>query len=94
MDTVKLKSAKDIVTSIEHDDGHWADQEYYRDDIIRVIKEAQREAIEKTLQIASENADADYTVLSNGIDEEVIEVYVINSSILECKDKIFKLNNL
>lgn len=95
-DMIKLKNAEDLVTSIEHDDGHWADQEYYRDDIIRVIKEAQKEAVEKTLQVASENAEADYNITESfdRLTGEDIEVYVINSSILNLKEQIFKDNNL
>lgn len=100
MGTIKLKSAEEIVTSIKHDDGPWDDQGYYRDDIIRVIKEAQREAIEKTLQVASENAVADVTFIPELDNENMLvegedyEVYVINSSILNCKEIIFKENNL
>lgn len=71
--------------------------------VIAAIKEAQRNAIEVSLQFASERADADWK--PNGwledfchnnkpVAGEDYEVYIINSSILDCKDEIFKLNNL
>ena len=64
--------------------------------MIKAIKEAQRNAIEYALQEASKNADADY-VLVDSFDRmtgEDIETYVINESILGIKNKLFKLNNL
>ena len=44
---------------------------------------------ENTLKEAASNADADYTEHKNGVDDPFIEVYVINSSILNLpKDSI------
>lgn len=70
-----------------------------------LIKEAQRNAVEYALIQASENAVADVTFdgrIANSqeffenpmLEGEDYEVYVINSSILNLKDKIFKENNL
>ncbi len=73
--------------------------------MIKAIKEAQRNAIEYALQEASKNADAD-VYFHGWLAEESMksgepfeegedyEVYVINESILGIKDELFKLNNL
>jgi hypothetical protein len=66
-----------------------------KQDILTLIINTQKDAIAKTLQFASERADADYNI--TGIDDDgypSVEVYVINSSILGLKDEIFTLNNL
>ena len=93
MDTIKLKSAEELLENTYTIDdylNHIFDEEL----LIKAIKNAQRNAIEYALKVASENADADYIEHSNGIDEQYIEVYVINSSITGLKDKIFEDNNL
>ena len=86
MDAIKLKSAED------YKDSYLDCQDF--DDFNELVQSIQRNAIEYALQIASVNADADYIEHSNGIDEQYIEVYVINSSITGLKDKIFEENNL
>ena len=60
------------------------------------LKKIQRNAIEYALQVASENAEADYNITESfdRLTGEDIEVYVINSSILNLKEQIFKENNL
>ena len=94
METIKLKSAEEIVYLLEA--GIPYEITYERPYIIEAIQIAQRDSIEKTLQIASENAVADYnfTEYFDRLTGENIEVYVINSSILYCKETIFKENNL
>lgn len=88
---IKLIKAEDSIKGCEHDGSYIPVNE-----VVRLIKEVQRNTIEYTLQQASENADADY-VLVDSFDRmtgEDIEAYVINESILGIKDKLFKLNNL
>ena len=94
MDTIKLKSAEEIVDLLEAEIPY--EITYERPYIIEAIQIAQKDAIEKTLQTASENAVADYNVIEsfNRITGEDIEAYVINSSITGLKDKIFEDNNL
>jgi hypothetical protein len=48
---------------------------------------AMKEAVETAIDICAENADADYTCLSQCMKED-IEVYVITSSILDVKKLI------
>ena len=96
MDTVKLKSAERIAKTLKH-----CSQAV----IEETIKDIQRNAIEYALTQASENADADITFLGDiaeeskrsgepFLSEEDYEVYVINSSILNLKETIFKQHNL
>lgn len=97
---IKLTKTEDIIKGCEHDGAYIPVNE-----VIRLIKEAQRNAIEYALQQASENADAD-VYFHGWLAEESMksgepfeegedyEVYVINESILGIKDKLFKLNNL
>lgn len=74
-------------------------------DALGLFKEIQRNAIEVAVQRCSEEADAD--VYFNGWlakesmksgepfeEGEDYEVYVIDSSILDCKQKLFEENNL
>lgn len=79
------------------------DIDYY--ELEKIIKEVQRNAIEVAVQRCSEEAVADYETVDNYvgliIEQTVetekmdpIEVYVINSSILDCKQKLFEENNL
>lgn len=96
MDTIKLKNVKDLMLECAKTCG--------KIDIGEIVKLAQRNAIEYTLKVASENADADITWIKDGeefdytdvlADEKVnYEVYVINSSITGLKKTIFKDNNL
>jgi len=99
MDTIKLKSAEEIVDLLEAEIPY--EITYERPYIIEAIQIAQKDAIEKTLRIASENADAD--VYFHGwlaeesmkseepfVEGEDYEVYVIKSSILEVADKLIK----
>lgn len=97
MDTVKLKSAKNLMLECA--------KTCSKIDIGEIVKLAQRNAIEYTLKVASENAIAGITFLGDlaqeqlrsgepFLSEEDYEVYVINSSITSLKDEIFKLNNL
>lgn len=53
-------------------------------------KKVQRNAIEVAVQRCNEDAEADY------IDRygEYVEAFVINSSILDCKQKLFEENDL
>ena len=96
MDTIKLKSAEDIFKGMLETMPYNSQFPFIKSYIIAAIKLAQKDAIEKTLQIASENADADYNITESfdRITGEDIEVYVINSSITSLKDEIFKLNGL
>ena len=93
METIKLKSAekifKECITTPYP-------ESYRYNEVINSIKEAQRNAIEYTLKVASENADADYNITESfdRITGEDIEVYVINSSITDLRETIFKDNNL
>ena len=102
MGTIKLKSAEEIVDLLEAEIPY--EITYERPYIIEAIQIAQKDAIEKTLQIASKNAEADINItdVDAATDynrmletyENPIEVYVINSSITGLKDKIFEDNNL
>lgn len=91
MDTVKLKSAEELIKGCEHDGSYIPVNE-----VIKLIKKVQRNAIEYALTQASENAEADYNITESfdRLTGEDIEVYVINSSILNLKEQIFKENNL
>ena len=88
MGTIKLKSAEEIVKYLDLEFDSEINRQYYSSIIINAIKEAQREAVEKTLKIASENADADYNITESfdRITGENSEAYVINSSITSLKD--------
>lgn len=68
-------------------------------------KEIQRNAIEVAVQRCSEKAVADYETVDNYVGliiEQTVEtektdpikVYVINTTILDCKQKLFEENNL
>ena len=103
MDTIKLKSAEEIVDLLEAEIPY--EITYERPYIIEAIQIAQKDAIEKTLQTASKNADADVYFhgwlaeesMKSGepfVEGEDYEAYVINSSITGLKDKIFEENNL
>ena len=74
-------------------------------ELLKAIKEAQRNAIEVAVHRCSEEAVADYETVDNYVgliieqtveteEMDPIEVYVINSSILDCKQKLFEENNL
>ena len=92
---IKLKKAEDLFKKYHLNPFECTPSADNRN-MIKAIKEAQRNAIEYALQEASKNADADY-VLVDSFDRmtgEDIETYVINESILGIKDKLFKLNNL
>lgn len=104
MDTIKLKSAEELHTRLTVED-HWDLLPSLIESIDKVIKEAQRNAIEYALKVASENADADVYFhgwladesMKSGepfVEGEDYEVYVINSSITDLKETIFKDNNL
>lgn len=102
MDSIKLKSAEELHTRLTVED-HWDLFPSLIDCIDLVIKEAQRNAIEFTLQQASQNATADVNFIGwlnenlktyNIQEGQDYEVYVINSSILNLKETIYKENNL
>ena len=57
-------------------------------EMVRIIKDIQRNAIEVAVQRCSEEANADFE------DKDGLECYVINSSIIDCKRKLFEENNL
>lgn len=62
------------------------DIDYY--ELEKIIKKVQRNAIEVAVQRCSEEA-------TNGFeDKDGLESYVVNSSILDCKQKLFEENNL
>ena len=95
MDTIKLKNVKDLMLECAKTCG--------KIDIGEIVKLAQRNAIEYTLKVASENANtevefqgwlADQHWQMNFKEGEDYEVYVINSSITDLKETIFKDNNL
>ena len=113
MDTIKLKSAEELLHTVgfqERLTEHKLDIALNsiinnKEHLIKVIKEAQRNAIEYTLKVASENAVADVYFhgwlaeesMKSGepfVEGEDYEAYVINSSITGLKDKIFEENNL
>ena len=92
----KLKDAEDYIAE------HFSFVDEY-ETWKNIIKDAQRDAIEYALDVASKNADAQWKPIgwleyqheaSPFREGENYEVYVINSSILTCKDEIFKENNL
>ena len=102
---IKLLDVKDAVSAmITSMNWTFAEGKELRDCIEDLVKEVQRNAIEITVQRCSEEADADYNILDRdviGIHDATIEMgttpiecYVINSSILDCKQKLFKENNL
>ena len=98
MDTIKLKSAENIFKGMLETMPYNAQFPFTKSYIIAAIKLAQKDAIEKTLQTASENAvaDVDFNCNSDAALEAAssCEVYVINSSITDLKETIFKDNNL
>ena len=59
-------------------------------EIVRIIKDIQRNAIEVAVQRCSEEANAEFNVGEGGY----IEPYVAENSILDCKQKLFEENNL
>ena len=94
---IKLKSAE------EWKDIFMQNPDITAEEAIDWLKDIQRNCVEYTLQIASENADADIEFMGwladqhermKFIEGEDYEVYVINSSIIDLKETIFKDNNL
>ena len=102
MDT-KLKSAEELYMQY-HRNPYSSSPDIVVKNMLKAIKEAQRNAIEVAVQRCSKEADADYVVLDDNVekihDETIecgiipIEVYVTTSSILDCKQKLFEENNL
>ena len=99
MGTIKLKSAE------EWKEIFMSNKDITEEQAFEWLKDIQRNAIEYTLLTASQNSIADYNVLDEDLEKDInrileeytsdpIEVYVIKSSILNCKETIFKDNNL
>ena len=90
---IKLLDVKDAVSAmITSMNWTFAEGKELRDCIEDLVKEVQRNAIEITVQRCREEADADYCM--SDYTDAIPEVYVINSSILDCKQKLFEENNL
>lgn len=69
------------------------DIDYY--ELEKIIKEVQRNAIEVAVQRCSEEAVADTEIQWNSVlGSWDYSGVVINSSILDCKQKLFEENNL
>lgn len=103
MDTVKLKSAEEYLPELFEEPYDLENDNSIESDFYKIIKEAQRNAIEYALTLASENADAEVEFMGwladqhermKFIEGEDYEVYVINSSILNLRETLFKENNL
>ena len=101
----KLLDVKDAVSAmITSMNWTFAEGKELRDCIEDLVKEVQRNAIEVAVQRCSEEADIDYNISDRDVmdahDSAIemgttpIECYVINSSILNCKQKLFEENNL
>ena len=90
---IKLLDVKDAVSNmIAGMTWTFAEGKELRDCIEDLVKEIQRNAIEVAVQRCSKEADADYR-MSDYFDATLV-VYVVNSSILDCKQKLFEENNL
>lgn len=50
-----IKAIK-YLESIRRETDHYADEEFYEDDILHIIKQAQIDAIEETCKVCAENA--------------------------------------
>ena len=57
-------------------------------EMVRIIKDIQLNAIEVAVQRCSEEAGACFE------DKDGLEYYINNTSILDCKQKLFEENNL
>ena len=51
-----MKKAEEYILEIKHDSEHWADQDFYEEEIIQLIKRVQTEAYNQALNDAIENA--------------------------------------
>ena len=90
---IKLLDVKDAVSAmITSMNWTFAEGKELRDCIEDLVKEVQRNAIEVAVQRCSEEANADYRM--SDYSDAILVVYVINSSILDCKQKLFEENNL
>ena len=76
-----MKKAKDLIIGCEHDGSYIPVNE-----VIKLIKIAQIDAIEETCRICANNADADYYYSRSGD----ILTYIIEESILSLADKLKK----
>jgi len=93
MDSIKLKSAEELHTRLTVED-HWNLFPSLIDCIDLVIKEAQRNAIEFTLQQVGKNAEIEEKFISTGDYTGHMRTQVNKSSILNLKETIYKENNL
>lgn len=93
-----MKKAEEYI-----DTSNWNDKWFWKieEEVIKAIKQAQIEAIEETVKLCAENAEADIVFLGDlaqeqlksgepFLSEEDYEVYVLKQSILNCAEILKK----
>ena len=87
-----MKTPEEYVIIREVD--HWADQDFYKEEIIEWIRQAQLDAIDETVKLCAEKADIDLIQEWEGIETGYKnKVTVSKTSILNCAEILKKQIN-
>lgn len=91
---IKLKSAEELYMQY-HKNPYSSSPDIVVKNMLKAIKEAQRNAIEVAVQRCNKEVVADFDAQWNSVLESWdYSGVVINSSILDCKQKLFEENSL